>query len=198
MQGRLRKSIDNPRMLLCVTLFDHAHCAACMQLAVQLHLLVPASAYGQVCICGCTIWLCVCLCARACVCLCLCLDRCVRLVQAYLDKHKQRHSRLFAPNELRELAPTERTGSDSVSYVKLEGLGKIPFSNIRRPKPLMDVEPAPAPTKPEQGTPLLHIVAFYMLSAWLRPFLDVLLHVGLCFGSEQSCKVCIAHGFVTG
>ncbi|KAL0039498.1 hypothetical protein WJX79_010600 [Trebouxia sp. C0005] len=70
---------------------------------------------------------------------------------AYLDKHKQRHSRLFAPNELRELAPTERTGSDSVSYVKLEGLGKIPFSNIRRPKPLMDVEPAPAPTKPEQG-----------------------------------------------
>ena len=71
--------------------------------------------------------------------------------QAYLDKHKQRQSHQFAPHELRELAPTERTGSDSVSYVKLEGLGKIPFSNIRRPKPLMDVDPTPAPAKPDQG-----------------------------------------------
>ncbi len=51
-----------------------------------------------------------------------------------------------------------------MSYVKLEGLGKIPFSNIRRPKPLMDVEPAPAPTKPEQGTLPLRIVAFHTVS----------------------------------
>lgn len=70
---------------------------------------------------------------------------------AYLDKHKRRHNQAFAPAELRELAPTERTGSDSVSYVKLEGLGKIPFSNIRRPKPLMDVDPAPDPSKAENG-----------------------------------------------
>ena len=76
------------------------------------------------------------------------------LVQAYLDKHKQRHNRQFAPNELRELAPTERTGSDSVSYVKLEGLGKIPFSNIRRPKPLMDVDPTSTPAKSEPGRKL--------------------------------------------
>lgn len=38
-----------------------------------------------------------------------------------------------------------------MSYVKLEGLGKIPFSNIRRPKPLMDVDPTPPPAKPDQG-----------------------------------------------
>lgn len=72
-------------------------------------------------------------------------------MQAYLDKHRRRQSQQFAPNQLRELAPTERTGSDSVSYVKLEGLGKIPFSNIRRPKPLMDVDPTPPPAKPDQG-----------------------------------------------
>ena len=70
--------------------------------------------------------------------------------QAYLDKHRRRHNQQFAPTELRELAPTEKAGSDSVSYVKLEGLGKIPFSNIRRPKPLMDVEPAP-PSATSEG-----------------------------------------------
>ena len=80
----------------------------------------------------------------------------MHMVQAYLDKHRRRQSHHFAPNELRELAPTERTGSDSVSYVKLEGLGKIPFSNIRRPKPLMDVDPATAPTKPDQGNTYPH------------------------------------------
>lgn len=119
------------------------------------------------------------------------------MVQAYLDKHKQRHSRLFAPSELRELAPTERTGSDSVSYVKLEGLGKIPFSNIRRPKPLMDVEPAPAPTKPEQGTLPLHIIAFHAVS----PAETLPGHFSACCmgsDSEQSCKFCIAHCVVTG
>ena len=73
------------------------------------------------------------------------------MVQAYLDKHKRRHNQHFAPAQLRELAPTERTGSDSVSYVKLEGLGKIPFSNIRRPKPLMDVEPGPTQANSEEG-----------------------------------------------
>ena len=119
------------------------------------------------------------------------------MVQAYLDKHKQRHSRLFAPSELRELAPTERTGSDSVSYVKLEGLGKIPFSNIRRPKPLMDVEPAPGPTKPEHGTLPLPSVAFHAVS----PAETLPGHFSACCmgsDSEQSCKFCIAHCVVTG
>ena len=37
------------------------------------------------------------------------------------------------------MAPTERLGAEPLAYVKLEGLGKIPFSSIRRPKPLMDV-----------------------------------------------------------
>ena len=40
---------------------------------------------------------------------------------------------------VRELAPTEKLSGDQVSYVDLEGLGRVPFSNIRRPRPLMDV-----------------------------------------------------------
>ena len=40
---------------------------------------------------------------------------------------------------MRELAPTEKLSGDQVSYVDLEGLGRVPFSNIRRPRPLMDV-----------------------------------------------------------
>jgi DNA topoisomerase 2-associated protein PAT1 len=46
---------------------------------------------------------------------------------------------LFAA--VRELAPTERMAADEVAFVRLEGLGKMPFSNIRRPRPLMDVSP---------------------------------------------------------
>lgn len=34
--------------------------------------------------------------------------------------------------------------SDQQLFVHAQGLGKIPFSNIRRPKPLMDVGNAPA------------------------------------------------------
>ena len=58
----------------------------------------------------------------------------------------------FAPPALRELARDEKTGgvpnapgragengSGGQAYVALEGLGKIPFSNVRRPKPLMDL-----------------------------------------------------------
>lgn len=33
---------------------------------------------------------------------------------------------------VRELAPTEKMAPDQVAFVKLEGLGKVPFSNIRR------------------------------------------------------------------
>lgn len=62
---------------------------------------------------------------------------------AFLHKHAPRNSRYFFPETLRELAPTERLGGDAVSYVKLEGLGKIAFSSIRRPKPLMEFGAAP-------------------------------------------------------
>lgn len=60
-------------------------------------------------------------------------DECiVQVLQAYLDKHKRRHSQQFAPTELRELVPTERTGSDSVSYVKL---ARFPSVTSAAPSP---------------------------------------------------------------
>jgi DNA topoisomerase 2-associated protein PAT1 len=65
----------------------------------------------------------------------------VLLLQAFLHKHYgQRNARHFAPHTLREAAPGERAGpAVAANFVQLEGLGKIPFSNVRRPKPLMDV-----------------------------------------------------------
>lgn len=33
---------------------------------------------------------------------------------------------------MRELAPTEKVAPDEVAFVKVEGLGRLPFSNIRR------------------------------------------------------------------
>ena len=60
--------------------------------------------------------------------------------QAFLDKH---HGHLnkgtFAPESVRELAPTEKMAAESVAFVKLDGLGRVAFSNIRRPRPLMDL-----------------------------------------------------------
>ena len=75
-------------------------------------------------------------------------------VQAYTTKRTggAHNPPFFAPDTLRELAPAERAGGEPASYVKLEGLGKIPFSNIRRPKPLMELLPsaplsAPSPVR---------------------------------------------------
>lgn len=60
--------------------------------------------------------------------------------QAFLFKHYgKRNKRTFAPESVRELAPTEKMAPDEVAFVKLDGLGRVPFSNIRRPRPLMDV-----------------------------------------------------------
>jgi DNA topoisomerase 2-associated protein PAT1 len=62
--------------------------------------------------------------------------------QAFVFKHYgRRNRRTFAPESVRELAPTEKMAPDQVAFVKLEGLGRVAFSNIRRPRPLMDVSP---------------------------------------------------------
>ena len=65
-------------------------------------------------------------------------------LQAFLNKHfKGCNVRWFAPERIRELAPSERGPAGAATFVSLEGLGRIPFSNIRRPKPLMDVGAGP-------------------------------------------------------
>lgn len=53
----------------------------------------------------------------------------------------------FAPEALRDidLDPGHKPGHDSVAFVQLEGLGKVAFSNIRRPRPLMEIDPDQQP-----------------------------------------------------
>ena len=60
--------------------------------------------------------------------------------------------RMFAPDALRELAPAERAGAEPQAYVKLEGLGKIAYTNLRRPKPLMEVGPNKGDSSPSSAT----------------------------------------------
>ncbi len=68
------------------------------------------------------------------------LKRTRRREQAFVNKHGGgRNARWFAPERIRELAPSARGDRGAATFVSLEGLGKIPFSNIRRPKPLMDI-----------------------------------------------------------
>ena len=61
---------------------------------------------------------------------------------------------MFAPDALRDLAPSEKLGAEPAMYVKLEGLGKIAYSNIRRPRPLMDLVAEPLDAEP--GTKVRH------------------------------------------
>ena len=47
-------------------------------------------------------------------------------------------SAAFAPRALRELAKAAG-GKAATTFVQLEGLGKVPFGNVRRPKPLLEL-----------------------------------------------------------
>ena len=53
----------------------------------------------------------------------------------------------FCPEHLRELASHEKEARGPVTFVPgLAGLGKVPFGNIRSPKPLLDVSSGSAPS----------------------------------------------------
>ena len=71
------------------------------------------------------------------------------VLQAYVNRHTNgANQRVFAPDALRDLAPSEKLGAEPAMYVKLEGLGKIAYSNIRRPRPLMDLVAEPLDAEP--------------------------------------------------
>ena len=44
----------------------------------------------------------------------------------------------FAPDTLRELAPQAKEARAPTAFVALDGMGRVPFSNIRAPKPILD------------------------------------------------------------
>ncbi len=46
----------------------------------------------------------------------------------------------FAPETLRDVAPQAKEARAPTAFVTLEGLGRVPFSNIRAPKPIVDMK----------------------------------------------------------
>ncbi|CAN1157974.1 Protein PAT1 homolog [Linum perenne] len=52
---------------------------------------------------------------------------------------KLRHH--FCPTHLRDLPPGARVNAEPHAFLKVDALGRVPFSSIRRPRPLLEVEP---------------------------------------------------------
>ncbi|XP_010243929.1 PREDICTED: protein PAT1 homolog 1-like [Nelumbo nucifera] len=66
--------------------------------------------------------------------------------QACLAK-KSAGSRLkhhFCPTHLRDLSSRARANTEPHAYLQVDALGRLPFSSIRRPRPLLEVEPPSA------------------------------------------------------
>jgi DNA topoisomerase 2-associated protein PAT1 len=66
--------------------------------------------------------------------------------QASLAK-KAAGSRLkhpFCPSHLRELPSRGRNSTEQHPHLSIDALGRIPFSSIRRPRPLLEVDPPPS------------------------------------------------------
>ncbi|KAL6646784.1 hypothetical protein ACP70R_015478 [Stipagrostis hirtigluma subsp. patula] len=51
----------------------------------------------------------------------------------------------FCPTLIRDPSSRARSKDEPHAYLQVDALGRLPFSSIRRPRPLLDVEPACAP-----------------------------------------------------
>ncbi|CAN6454769.1 unnamed protein product [Victoria cruziana] len=47
----------------------------------------------------------------------------------------------FCPSHLRDMPPRARANSEPHAYLQVDALGRVPFSSIRRPRPLLEVDP---------------------------------------------------------
>ncbi|KAL1346174.1 hypothetical protein HN51_019897 [Arachis hypogaea] len=52
---------------------------------------------------------------------------------------KLRHH--FCPNQIRELPLRASTNTEQHAFLQVDALGRVPFSSIRRPRPLLEVDP---------------------------------------------------------
>ncbi|KAL4310062.1 hypothetical protein GQ457_01G002910 [Hibiscus cannabinus] len=52
---------------------------------------------------------------------------------------KLRHH--FCPTQIRDLPPGARSNSEPHAFLQVEALGRVPFSSVRRPRPLLEVDP---------------------------------------------------------
>eukprot|EP00850_Spirogloea_muscicola_P018943 SM000179S03415 [mRNA] locus=s179:199945:203415:- [translate_table: standard] len=66
-------------------------------------------------------------------------------------QHGRRH---FAPSQLRDYASHTRPQAEPHAYLQVEGLGRVPFSSIRRPRPLLEVDQGPGVHDPSWQRPL--------------------------------------------
>ncbi|XP_058071674.1 protein PAT1 homolog 2-like isoform X2 [Magnolia sinica] len=70
----------------------------------------------------------------------------------------------FCPSHLRELPSRARASNEPHAYLQVDALGRLPFSSIRRPRPLLEVDPPSSasgdgeeqpPEKPLEQEPML-------------------------------------------
>lgn len=47
----------------------------------------------------------------------------------------------FCPTSLRDLPPRARANTEPHAFLQVDALGRVPFSSIRRPRPLLEVDP---------------------------------------------------------
>ncbi|KAK9274744.1 hypothetical protein L1049_021995 [Liquidambar formosana] len=55
------------------------------------------------------------------------------------DGARLRHH--FCPTHLRDLPPRARANTEPHAFLQVDALGRVPFSSIRRPRPLLEVDP---------------------------------------------------------
>ncbi|KAH7543884.1 hypothetical protein ACOSP7_031272 [Xanthoceras sorbifolium] len=60
------------------------------------------------------------------------------LAKKYVGAKLKHH---FCPTNLRDLPPRARPNSEPHAFLQVDALGRVPFSSIRRPRPLLEVDP---------------------------------------------------------
>ncbi|KAK4285746.1 hypothetical protein QN277_002398 [Acacia crassicarpa] len=81
----------------------------------------------------------------------------------------------FCPNQIRELPPRARANNEPHAFLQVDALGRVPFSSIRRPRPLLEVDtPNSSASSTEQNIPEKPLEQEPMLAA------RVTIEDGLC------------------
>ncbi|RDX85817.1 Protein PAT1-like 1, partial [Mucuna pruriens] len=56
----------------------------------------------------------------------------------------------FCPTQIRELPPRTRSNAEPHAFLQVDALGRVSFSSIRRPRPLLEVDPPNTSVNPDQ------------------------------------------------
>ncbi|CAN7021073.1 unnamed protein product [Brassica rapa subsp. trilocularis] len=91
------------------------------------------------------------------------------------EGEKQKHR--FCPNHLRDLPSRARTNNEPHAFLHVDALGRVPFSSVRRPRPLLEMDPKSGnlehkdTAKPLEQEPML--AARVIIEEGLYLFLEV-------------------------